>query len=341
MATWGWQVTVIATEPDWYAAGDMLPPLGVRVRVMWDGRVFEASRVRHPESGRLKWVVLDRRRGAVYLPLEVRRAHDPARPWDGWHTLPGSGPDYWQPLVARGWQQPLPVARRFPTVSGRMWSSTTRFSAVAEAEAAELWREMERRRGVAEAEPGGGSRRGQWWRDPNAVIYEPEGHVSREMAEARVMRAALWCGAGLGLTLRAQTPLSVLSAIVSELAEDEAPTRVRLKPLPQDHADFDTAMGWFVQLNPPESWHKRREAWSLSRAQRVIVLRASAPPWSYADIADECGWRHGEQARQGYLQAIDACWRAANGGIVDPTVPTPEARVAALRARNRAARRAS
>lgn len=270
---------------------------------MWDARVFEAARVLRPTTRRECWVTHDRALGAVFLPLErnMRRPADPATPWAGWHTLKGDQPDYYQPLTPERWSVPLPDPIEFRSPEPQMWSATPRQPSFApppdEAGA-----------------PHGSDERGseQWWRDPLAITYEPAGRISRKMAEGRVMRAVAWCGAGQGLTLRRRTPVDVLAAMAAEEEERAAgENRPRFVPLPQDRDDFDIAMAWYTQLNPPQTWGAKRYAWSLNPPQRVLLYRARPVPLSFVEI----GWvlhRSAERARQLYHRAIDRCADLAN-----------------------------
>jgi hypothetical protein len=42
-----------------------------------------------------------------------------------------------------------------------------------------------------------------WWWSPAEIVYQPSGHVTRRMAEGRVMRAVAWC---LGVALHPSSP---------------------------------------------------------------------------------------------------------------------------------------
>ncbi len=313
----------------WYRTNALPPPLGVRVRVMWDGRMFEASRVLHPQHKRECWMTFDRNLGAVFLPLAtgLRRGRDQSSPWQGWHDLDGHEPQYYQPLYPERWAVPLPepvtVSRRFPAAPG---GGPARIGhnnpppdhPVADPDAASA----------------------QWWRDPLAIAYEPEGGVSLRMTEGRLMRAVAFCGAGGGAHLLApgRSPLSdVIDEIREDLARGEAIAAARFRPMPQDHDDFEIAMRWFMQLNPPETWSRHRKAWALNRRQKVPLRRARSVPLSFGEIGYEFGVS-GERARQVYVKSIDDCWRFANGRRVDG-LPTPAERMAALRERNRKSRR--
>ena len=304
--------TVTVSGP-WYRVSDLPPPLGVRVRVMWDGRVFEAARVPHPVDKHECWLVHDRKLGAVFLPLsgDLRRPADPGSPWSGWHTLKQEAPDYYQPLSPERWAVPLPASVRFPTVSPRMYSATPR----------------------QPREPGGGSQcfeadlaSKQWWRDPMAISYAPSGSVSKRMAEGRVMRAVAACGGDGGWRLRARTVATVLADFATEYqAKLDGETRVRWHPLPQDQDDFETAMRWYAQL-------KGGNGRALNRVQRVLFFRSLPTPLSF----DEIGWELGrsrETVRTLYARGVEECWWYANG-VAGPA----DRKLAALKERNRKAR---
>jgi hypothetical protein len=184
------------------------------------------------------------------------------------------------------------------------------------------------------------------WHDPDMVRYEPRGQVSMPMAEARAMRALAWCGAGSGWQARAKLTGDVLSVAIDlmKLASAEADTSdmdaiaTRFYPQRSDRQDFDVAMGWVTALNPPELWHKRRKAWSLSRMQKVLLWRSLPVPLSFEAIGHEFDWKGHQRAQQVYADGIEKIWRAANGMRVHRQL-NPVDQIAALRERKRAARR--
>lgn len=308
------------TATPWYRVSDLPPPIGVRVRVMWDGREFEAARVCHPVTRALCWVTHDRKLGAVFLPLsgELRRPADPSTPWAGWHTLRHAAPDYYQPLVPGKWSVALPKPVEFRTVSQR--NHVVPGGGVAVSQTSCIHQKVD---GASD----------QWWRDPLAIDYAPSGKVSLRMAEGRVMRAVAWCDAGRGLTLRRRTPLDVLAERAAEVegGGDDAMSK-RFHPLPQDVSDFDVAMGWYAQLNPPHRRHGTSRPWALSREQRVLLWRTRLPPLSFQEIAWCLHLRSPERPRQMYKDAIVQVWKIANSTIGNLSL-------AALRERNREAER--
>lgn len=342
-----------------YRLSDLRPPLGVLVRVIWDGRPpVEMARVAHPSTKRECWVYRDRDEGVVYLPLDARalvesqrRARDVGEPWAGWHTLKSDAPEMWAPRDPQRWSLPLPEPVEVDfSAPVRMVAERVKFGAVEEAEAADLAREMENEREALRAQ---GERADvsqihvkQWWRDVSEIKYEPSGEVSLRFCEGRLMRALAWCGAEDGpgkMRVNAGLLHEIGEAAARALAELEAKGLGDLpppsfKPLPQDRADFEVAMGWFAAINPPELWSRRRKPWSLSREQRVLLYRSRAVPLSYGEIGARLGWRGHQRAQQVFGEAVEGCWRAANGMPVLKTLKVKD-QIAALRERNRAHRR--
>ncbi len=337
-------------EPDWYKTSDQLPPLSVKVRVVWDGRMFEAAMARNPDAKRVMWVTVDRH-GPHWLPSQGPPP-DASRPWAGWHTLEGHQPDYWQPLNAAMWSLPLPPAHQFRETESIMWAAKSRFQAVEDAEGADLAREMEADRAMARdgrprAATGKGQVPAQWWRDATQVAYQPKGEITMKMAEARILRAVAFCGVGRGLTLESRTPLDVLAAVADAYEQamnsDPPDPMARFRPLPCDQSDFDTAMGWFVALAPVEARGKGWKPWGLTRLQKILVWRARDVPLSFDDIGGI--WNvsgsnvkqmyHGGKGRAGVIEKV---WRAANGLPIHRSIKVAD-QMAELRERNRAFKR--
>ncbi len=315
----------------WYPIS-ALPPGRVHVRVVWEARVFEAVRAINPATKKLGWC--EYRQGKIqWLPPTPKRKDLAWTP----------EPDRWQPLDPDAWGLPLPEPLPVQ-VTPRMYSTRTRFAAVEEAEASELAREMERDREDAksrreiEAEVEEADLR--WWRDITNIRYEPAGEVTPRMAEGRLLRAVAVCGAGQELTLPVHTPATVMSRLAqaAEAAQHDDTRwhgRLEFRPLPQDHDDFTTAMGWFTALNPPEA--SRRKAWALNRAQLIILRRTLSIPRTWTDIASFHRISR-TRVQEIYAAAIAAVTRVANG------LPAFEGRarvdhMAALRERNRSYRR--
>lgn len=322
----------------WYGL-EALPAGRLKIRVWWYAhgtpRQFEVARVF--DRGKWYWQrEVSEREYAVVPPLKgsERAAWAPE-------------PHCWQPVTdAWVWpgETPAPLA---PHLVPRFVGTRSLNQATAEAEDAELAREVAA--GQAQARSQVGERTGErpteapgmewrWWRDATAIRYEPQGEVSEPMAEGRVMRALAHCGAMRKETL--PSPQSFLASVVAAAEYTEAGAAEvyvpRFQPLPSDLADFDRAMAWVAALNPPEEWHKKRKAWSLNRTQRVMVWRALDRPLSFADIGHELKLSR-TRARQIYQDGIAACWRVANGRPATRRIK-PVDHMAALRERNRAHR---
>ena len=279
-----------------------LPAGTVRVRVRWPG--YEVPAVSTVDAkGRRHWHEL---RGRELVPLKAR-------------------PEAWQPMAA-AWiwpnneaPQPLPIMVMGSVVS----IGKVAFNAAAAAEEMERDREEARgRRDPAPAEDGG-----QWWRDVARVAYEPQGNVSREHGEARIMRALILERSIRMDGSRYRTNAAVLAALKITLADVLAdhPGADWVPPLvamPEDHKDFEIVMGWLVELMP-----SRRE---------IFVLRARmlSPPATWVQIGDEIR-RTEVRAKQVYDETIDALVEAGNR---EPRRAL--ARRAELQERNREAKRA-
>jgi len=313
----------------WYRVADLPPPYKVKVRVMMQGRVFVATRGRHPKTGRDVWA---------------------SWPEGASEPVPFRGePNLYQPLNPCAWAVglPAPVIRSRP---GMMTSTRDLYLATEAASSAELAAEMEHDRHYARSVSAtetnvkhGESRwSGRWWVDVSEIKYAPPGTpVCRRMAEGRTLRALAWCGAGKW-TGGVSHPLPSLLVEIGEaaaraLAEieltsppDAAP---RFRPLPPDHDDFEIAMGWFARLDPPERRKKYREAWSFNKAQRVLLARAAATPWTFSEIGHVMGWKGHQRAAQVYGETLDRIVRIANRAEAGVD------QIANLQERNRAARR--
>ncbi|MGE4340330.1 MAG: hypothetical protein AB7E55_30930, partial [Pigmentiphaga sp.] len=245
----------------WYSPLDGLPPHKVQVRVQWRGRVFVASRIQHPNRAGDAWLTASdwiTRIDVVDGVPTSRKTERRPRPMPiilpdhGLDGIPKSGamalgphPDAWQPLVANKWKGALPPPIK--VISPQMWSSRTKFTAVDEAEAAELAREMERDREMAQSANNGetievGGIRLPWWRDATLVTYSEPGKISVSEAEARVSRAIL----SDGIRCRTEEVLEVhtataLADLIASAGDDEYATAMawlmRFDALPQDRDD--------------------------------------------------------------------------------------------------------
>lgn len=346
-------MTATAGDPViWYSVPAAPPPLGVVVVVRWGGRPLLAARVMDPrtkrgEPKRVAWAH-DGASGRVLLPVQDSRPIDPKQPWIGWHVYHGA-PELWRPQDPERWQAPLPPPAlvETPQEAGRMWSARQSYSAVEDMEAAEIAREREDFRAQAQAQaevgPGGERVEPRWWRDPSSIVYEAAGSCTLRMVEGRICRALAWCGAGRGLTLHSRTPLSILARLAEEAAATEAgeDRLARFQPLRQDHDDFDLAMGWFAKIGAPSeavpvNGPQVRDAWRLSKHQKVMWLRSVDRALSWSDIGGSLDRQvSGERARQLFVAGLGMCLRVANG--LSP-VPgrKPVDHMAYVRASNRA-----
>lgn len=292
----------MSQDGNWYPLS-LLPRCRVHCRFRWPGYVVLGAATIDGKGQRSFYEI----RGRELVPIEA--------------TI-----DAWQPLCPeRFWPlgtapEPLPI-RVLPTlavIGGVSFS------------AAEAAAEMEADREAARANPGQDAEPdspGQWWRDVARVVYQPMGEITLEHGEARIMRALILERSIRMDMARYRTNAAVLADLKTTLAdilnehpgEDWVPP---VQPLPPDHADFETVMGWMVEVMP-----SRRE---------VIVLRGrmQSPPASWVDLADVIG-RTAPRARQIYRETIAGLVAAGN---------RPKrralARLAELQERNREAKRA-
>lgn len=180
----------------------------------------------------------------------------------------------------------------------------------------------------------------EWWRDPGAIQHAPPGEVTLEMCEGRLLRALAHAGQREGLTIGVRTAGDALAAAMDEAAAAQAagvPTsgyRPQLVQTPADIGDYTTAMGWWTALNPPEMWHQRREPWSLSAQQKIMLWRALPLPMTYSEIGEKLKFRR-ERAREVFIDGVEKAHRAANGRPVHRLF-TQADQMAKLRGRNRA-----
>ena len=290
-------------EPAYYP-GNIPPVYNVPVIVGWNGRVLEAAYVVHPKTKRPCWI--EWRDGEAF-------ALPPKRGGRNW----GEHPEWWRPL------RPDQYRWRLPAPITRLVRQAAPGATVDEDD--------------APATDAGG---GVWWLDHSLITYSPAGKVSSRECEGRLLRAVSTAGAGRGLGLRTRTTGTILAEIldaIDGLAGDAGDLREiipRFESLPADESDFLTAMGWFAALNPPQAYHKRREAWSLALRQRILVWRSGTRPYPFAQIAQ---WqnRSPSRMRELYADAIDKAHAAANGRRVFAEFPSADP-MAEVRAANRA-----
>lgn len=166
----------------------------------------------------------------------------------------------------------------------------------------------------------------QWWRDPTRILYQPMGSVTREHAEARIMRCLI-LDRSIGMDFKAtRTNAAALAdlkrTLADVLAEDREVDWVPpIHMIGSDHADYDTVMGWLLEV-------------MLSRRElKALVLRTRVPALSWDEIGGSIR-RSREAARTIYLTTIDVLTAVANR-----PARLAATRLAALQERNRAHRR--
>lgn len=264
-------------DAPWYAMTD-LPPGRVHVRLMWHGQAIKAARDRASS-----W---HEYRGGDMRSLPPKGA--------GWPDTP----ERWQPIDEqswtwpRGWHKPEPLPE------------DVRYRAIASAAL------------DAADQPETVSDERRWWRDITNIRYELSGAISMHQAEGRVLRALAHCEAHRDRRtdiIDVDQSLADVAAILATVASDvDVGWIARFQPLPADHTDFLTAMGWFSALRPAavgNDWPKVRK---LTRMQRVLLMRSLDVPLSFDDIGHEFGVS-GVRCRQIYRSGVQACWRVANG----------------------------
>lgn len=331
-------------NPLWYSPLDGLPPLGIKVLVQWCGREFEAAlEERKKRAGYLWLTATSWERNRQLGRWEPRRSPVPVwLPDDGLPGIDediGTDPEVWRPIKPEAWKRPLPAPVK--VIEPRMWSSRTKFTAVEEAEAADLAREMEADRETARA-AGESNREGRrtreslaWWRDATRVTYSAPGSIGVAEAEARVSRALLTDGVTAAIRngvqeARASSTLADVVADILSSDDDDVFERVQFNSLPRDHDDYLTAMAWFAALETPG----QRVPGHYSDAERLLVWRARGRSWR--SIAEDLGCSD-TTARRQWSGALFQIWCAANGWEIARRVTAAD-QLAVLRERNRQAK---
>lgn len=341
-----------------------MPAIGVRVVVSWAGREFCAARTWDKKAGGVRWVThMDGK--LVTLPPKGQGERWGGEP-EAWRP---ERPELWkaplpEPLVSCGLTGAgAPSGRGGAGAPGRLAPGcrAQAVDAVPGAPRTQGWRggcvrgdkynkmaaqaeqsaqtQAEIRAELGDDEEAAAGRDDQWWLT-EPLSYSPMGEVSLREAEGRVARAILTDGirgrhgGPGGLTETS----SALSGLVHEtlLSTDAEGMTERFEPSPRDLSDYVTAFGWFAALNPPELWHRRREPYTLSQAQCVLVWRMITPPLSWRRIGRQTRGNH-ETLRRVYGAALAGVHRAANGQPVLQHVRVKD-RMAALREANRRAR---
>lgn len=277
----------------WYAMAD-LPAGRCRVRVVAQGRVFEAVRALAPGRG-LSWCLPPPAKGGA---IEWR--HDLA-------------PEAWQPSVA-GWTWPNGRAPApLDTKPDRMWSSTMTFGAVDDAEAAELAREMERDRAFGgrpddPPEPVDPQR----WRDVHEVAYREPGTITIAEVEARVCRALCYDRIIPHDIKRQRSNAAVLADLKRWLevltADPTADYRPPFRPTAEDYADYLVVMDWIA-----EAFVDKPGGWARSDECEIMAGRILDPPRAWTEIGEALGMSR-QAAKKRYDTFLRRLARIANDG---------------------------
>lgn len=314
--------------PDRYDIHD-LPMIPCKIIVFWNGFQGEVAFMPDPKSERGgRFVARTEAGDFMDLPPAGR-----AKEW-------GDYPAWWRPVDPGKWGRPLPE----PLPDGIqpvMWSSTTRFNAVEEAEAADLAHEMhadrEMARAVAESDNTAERRdlaRSHWWLDATRMTYARQGQITQKDAVARVCRALLFDGVQMRDRPDGHSGASALATLAAEIltsGEEAGQWIERFEPAPQDHDDYLTAMAWFSALSPSRERQRPGQAGHLAVDQMLIVARAAMRPWPWRRLADSPEIKmSAEGARKRHKRALGRLHEIANNPGSVPDV------MAAVRASNRA-----
>lgn len=290
---------------DWYGPEHLPHGLVHGIVARWPGYEVPAATATDKKGRRTWYEVRGRDLVRLHMVPEAWRPA-PGRPW----VWPGTVPE---PL-------PISVIPRVGAIGG------VAFDAAAAAAEMEEWREAARANARDPEARDPTAQVGQWWRDVTRVAYQALGSVTREMAEARILRHLI-LERSLPLDLRrAKSNAAVLADMKRSLADvyGEAAGSDWVPPLvaqPEDHRDFETVMGWLAEVG------------TTRRELMVLRARMQSPPITWVQIGDALHIA-AKRARTIYDGAIDDLLAAANR---QPRRSV--ARIAEVRARNREARR--
>lgn len=315
------------TSDPWYATSDLPIDMGsdrLAVRVIRSGRIFTAVCEPDASTGDLRWGI----------PCKPLVAGGDTVEWfrRGW------GPGSWQPLDATAWVWPDGTAPPVPlmTPPDRMWSERQSFGAVDDAESADLAREMQRDRDDAsrcrddDDEP---PEPAQTWRNIYAVRYEPTGHVTLPMIEARVCRALCYDRLIPPDIKRQRSNAAVLADLkrwfdlmLKDPTDDYRPP---FAPTVEDFKDYLQVMAWIT-----EAFSDKSGGWHGSREREIFSARIVDPPRTWEEIGN---WYSLSRAavQKRYARALERILAAANSIATTKA----EAEVKAVQARNRAHKR--
>lgn len=301
-----------------YPVTEDMPGVGVRVVVNWVGRQFRAARAWDKKAGALRWAA-EQDGKLVWLPMR------------DWPKDCAAEPDSWRPERPELWQAPLPppllsTEPRMVDIRPRRnrysaMAAQAEQSARAQAELVSEFGEIDDVPAVADK---------MWWLSEK-LTYSPRGSISEREAEGRVARAILTDGirSSYGGPRKHRETSSALSQFIhSALLSTDAEHMIeRFDPTPRDLSDYDTAFGWFSDLNPPKRRLPSDPAWVINHEQRVLVWRITGSSWR--GLASLAGGSH-TGAKKVYGRILGAVTGIANREPLD--------RTADVRERNRRAR---
>lgn len=166
--------------------------------------------------------------------------------------------------------------------------------------------------------------------------YSPEGEISREEAEIRMIRyirteEVLPLSNPTALRIGWPAVFDSLSEVIARLEEgysypidDPVP---RWEPTPRDISDSHIVVKWFMALNPPGLGSER-----INSLQEALIFRAHLPTPTWGEMAVLLNTQDPHSL---YERAVNAVHRAANGLKVFPHLNLPDP-MEELRKRNRA-----
>lgn len=314
--------------PHWYPIGTMTR-IGVPVVISWGWFEGPAVLLRDAKRKTLYWATY-RDGKVVKLPERNASTRD-------WPTEPVG----WRP--GADWTGPLPQPLPFQTPPrAPQIDPSTRAHPFNNASADGLNASNADFTGALN--PSSGPEpisRTPWWHEPRP-IWHADNARHAEAVEYRLLRAVAQVDDIGAPGLARQRPLEAFKT-TEEATADMGRTVLneiapRFRPVPSDLSDFDTAMAWFVALNPPEHWADSRRVWSLSNRQWAVFYRSRSIQYTYGEIADRLKLRSKQRARYYYDDAIKRCHAIANGKRAFKWID-PKESIRAVQDGNRAYRR--
>lgn len=279
------------------------------MRIIVRGRVFEAVRALFPGGKSMAWCLPPPAKGGAITWLHTMDFGQDHK--DGWVPTPES----WQPSVP-GWTWPNGVVPEpLPSCEDRMWSSTLRFAAVEEAEAADLARDMERDRADAcrqsmDDDPDEADT--QRWRDVHEVAYREPGKITAAEVEARVCRALCYDRIIPHDIKRQRSNAAVLADLKRWLdvlsADPTDDYRPPFRPTAEDYADYLIVMDWIA-----EAYVDKPGGWAGSDECEIMAGRVLDPPKAWTEIGEALGMSR-QGAKKRYDKFLRRLTSIANGG---------------------------